>query len=285
MEDNCKIVQDLLPTYIEKMTSDETSLFIKEHLENCAECQKIYNSMISELEKEKIEDTETIKEIKKYRRKITIIKTIIFLIVVGIIAFTIINISYKFWIVKNAYIRNTNYEAYGNFTLEEYENSIESARKHYKTYYKGNEMKKLYGDDVIEYYDGENHYYFDNDNKTYWVDENVEINHALNIDISILDEMKNIVKDGKISNIEILKFILFSKDIIIGKEGFRTKEYYIIKNYDEQKVYLDKDTFYAERITKDNKDSEKKEYRVITSNVSWQEVFKPDLSQYTLVQK
>ena len=282
MEDKCKIVQDLLPTYVEKMTSYETEVFIKEHLESCRECQKIYNSMISNLEKEEIEDTEIVKEIKKYRRKINIIKVVFFIIIFTIVFYIVGNISYKFWVVKNAYIRNTNYEAYGNFRIEEYEESIESARKHYITYYKGNEMKKLYGDEVIEYYDGENYYYFDNENKTYWVDEKAKINSTLNIDISALDEMKSIVQNNKISNFEILKFVL-SNDIVIQKEGFRTKEYYIIKNFNGQKVYLDKDTFYAERIEK-SKD-EKREYRVTTSNVSWQEVFKPDFSKYTLIEK
>ncbi len=41
----CKIVQDLLPNYIENLTSNETSEFIKGHLDNCKECNEIYNKM------------------------------------------------------------------------------------------------------------------------------------------------------------------------------------------------------------------------------------------------
>ena len=37
---NCKIVQDLLPNYIEKLTNDETNKYIEEHLKECSECQK-----------------------------------------------------------------------------------------------------------------------------------------------------------------------------------------------------------------------------------------------------
>ena len=36
---NCKIVQDLLPNYIEKLTSDETNIFIEKHLKECEDCK------------------------------------------------------------------------------------------------------------------------------------------------------------------------------------------------------------------------------------------------------
>ena len=44
MESKCKIVQDLLPTYIESLTSEETTNFIEEHLNSCNECKKIYDN-------------------------------------------------------------------------------------------------------------------------------------------------------------------------------------------------------------------------------------------------
>ncbi|MFR5683809.1 MAG: hypothetical protein ACLUD1_07125 [Clostridia bacterium] len=46
----CIIIQDLLPNYIEKLTSDETKQYSKEHLKRCQKCQKILKNM-----KEKIE--------------------------------------------------------------------------------------------------------------------------------------------------------------------------------------------------------------------------------------
>ena len=39
---NCKIVQDLLPNYIEKLTTEETNQFIEEHLKECDECKKSF---------------------------------------------------------------------------------------------------------------------------------------------------------------------------------------------------------------------------------------------------
>ena len=34
---DCKIVQDLLPNYIENLTNEETNHFIEEHLKECPE--------------------------------------------------------------------------------------------------------------------------------------------------------------------------------------------------------------------------------------------------------
>ena len=31
----CNLVKDLLPNYIDKVTSNETNVFIEEHLKNC----------------------------------------------------------------------------------------------------------------------------------------------------------------------------------------------------------------------------------------------------------
>ena len=41
---DCKIVQDLLPNYIENLTNEETNKFIDEHLKECNECQKIFEA-------------------------------------------------------------------------------------------------------------------------------------------------------------------------------------------------------------------------------------------------
>ena len=38
MEKECSIVRDLLPLYFENMLSEDTAVFVKEHLENCSDC-------------------------------------------------------------------------------------------------------------------------------------------------------------------------------------------------------------------------------------------------------
>lgn len=290
MENNCKIVQDLLPTYIENLTSEETTKFIEEHLNTCFECKKVHDNMKESIKNEEIENTETIKKIKKYKRRIRLIKTIFVLALLAFPIYFIGNTVFKFYVIKNAYVRNTNYKNFESFTVEYYDESVERYENHYTTYYKDDIMKKYYGDDPIEFYDGEKHYFFDNENMTYWVKEE-KVNTTLNIDISILDGMENIIKEnGKISNLAILKFVIFQDDLeIIANSAFREKPYYLV-TCNGERIYLDSDTFYAERlIEKENENGKRREkayeYRVRTANVGWREIQLPDLSKYKLIEK
>lgn len=38
MKKECSIVRDVLPLYLENMVSEDTAVFVKEHLENCSDC-------------------------------------------------------------------------------------------------------------------------------------------------------------------------------------------------------------------------------------------------------
>lgn len=42
---NCNVIRDLMPLYIDGCCCEESNLIVKEHLENCDECKKIYESM------------------------------------------------------------------------------------------------------------------------------------------------------------------------------------------------------------------------------------------------
>lgn len=45
----CRIVEELIPIYIEDLTGKEVSEFIEEHLEKCEECKDIYIKMKSDI--------------------------------------------------------------------------------------------------------------------------------------------------------------------------------------------------------------------------------------------
>ena len=45
MKNECNIVRDLLPLYIENMASPESAQFVEAHLSKCPECNKLYFSM------------------------------------------------------------------------------------------------------------------------------------------------------------------------------------------------------------------------------------------------
>ncbi len=76
MKHECKIVQDMLPLYLENMVRDETAAFIKEHLDGCPQCSAELESMKSgkEMKQEgkktaSITEDEIVKAIKSVRKK------------------------------------------------------------------------------------------------------------------------------------------------------------------------------------------------------------------------
>lgn len=48
-ETKCNVVNDLLPLYMDELTSEETNSFIKKHLEECPDCQNEYRTLKAEL--------------------------------------------------------------------------------------------------------------------------------------------------------------------------------------------------------------------------------------------
>lgn len=99
---DCKIVQDLLPNYIEKLTNEETNLFIKEHLKECNGCQKVLENMQKELNVDSNKrDKREVKYIKKYSKKLRVLEITIILIL--LIALGVM--TYYYVCFRNSYIR------------------------------------------------------------------------------------------------------------------------------------------------------------------------------------
>ena len=46
---NCMIVQDLLPNYIDRITTEETNIFIEKHIKECIKCKQIFENMSQDL--------------------------------------------------------------------------------------------------------------------------------------------------------------------------------------------------------------------------------------------
>ena len=42
---DCKIVQDLLPNYIDNLTTKESNEFIENHIKECEDCKKVFENM------------------------------------------------------------------------------------------------------------------------------------------------------------------------------------------------------------------------------------------------
>ena len=69
----CEIIRDLLPLYIDNLTSEVSNEAIRSHLEECAECKKYYSEMNGEIETEETveinaEEQKDIDVLKTFRR-------------------------------------------------------------------------------------------------------------------------------------------------------------------------------------------------------------------------
>lgn len=83
----CEVVQDLMPNYIDELTSEVTTNAVKEHMETCRECRAVYSRMTGEVPMEKIEGSKDAAEIdflKKTnkRQKINMGRTILVTVLV-----------------------------------------------------------------------------------------------------------------------------------------------------------------------------------------------------------
>ena len=130
---DCNFVKDLLPNYIDKVTSNETNIFIEEHLKNCDECRKSFEKMSEEMKVDyKSKDSKKIHIFRKINNKIRFLKTIIFLI---LFIFIIIFIR-KLVIINN--IENmaskVNYSNYSKIMVETTEKYISKVE-----YYQNND--------------------------------------------------------------------------------------------------------------------------------------------------
>lgn len=67
---DCKIVQDLLPNYIENLTCDETNEYIRNHIAKCPKCAKVLNNMDAEIEIEPLNQDKEIKYLKGIRKRV-----------------------------------------------------------------------------------------------------------------------------------------------------------------------------------------------------------------------
>ena len=83
---DCKIVQDLLPNYLEKLTNEETNYFIEEHLKGCSECQSLLEEMKKQFsvnfEKRDNQDVEYIKKFKTKMSNLKLFATVMLIIAV-----------------------------------------------------------------------------------------------------------------------------------------------------------------------------------------------------------
>lgn len=83
---DCKIVRDLLPSYIDDLTDEVTNEFINEHIGDCPACAKFLKEMNGEIKLDVINQEKEIKYLKKIRRRVKQTIAIVSLIVIIVAA-------------------------------------------------------------------------------------------------------------------------------------------------------------------------------------------------------
>ena len=117
MKRECSIVRDVLPLYFENMVSEDTAVFVKEHLENCSDCaaeleclksgKKIDKAETSEREN----DTNVITAVKKkIAKRIFKIVGVVCLVFVVILSAILLYIGISYPVTKDSISLSTKTE-------------------------------------------------------------------------------------------------------------------------------------------------------------------------------
>lgn len=91
---SCAIAKDLLPNYIEKLTSEETNRAMEEHLRNCTDCTMERDAMMRYVETDKAPEILKMKNYLKKTKTMYLLKGIFLALgVIGIIVTFIVDIA------------------------------------------------------------------------------------------------------------------------------------------------------------------------------------------------
>lgn len=256
---DCKIIQDLLPNYVDKLTTQESNEFIENHLKECSECNKIFENMKKDLnvEDEK-KDKKVINFIKKYNKKMRIFKLIILLIVA----------TYLFSILRNTVIivsllnKSNNREITSSYSINykivtTYGISDISSIVTEDVYIRQHNFLFLDGrkNNIIEYCEGDtSEYYIERSNGK----KIAMLNHEKG---GILELKPEECFLGRSENIKSLIRNIFKSSIIKVKDEYlRDNDRYYISNYEWSTygpcdIYVDIETGEICKVIKINSNS------------------------------
>ncbi len=82
----CSVVRDLLPTYVEHLTDEETERLVKNHLQSCRDCAAIYRDMTGAepVVIEEQAEVDYLKKVHRSRRRLTVAAALLTLLLAGV---------------------------------------------------------------------------------------------------------------------------------------------------------------------------------------------------------
>ena len=293
---DCKIVQDLLPNYIDKLTSNETNQYIEEHINDCKDCKKILDAMQKDIQiEEKKLEKKKVKYIKKYNRRLKILKislvSIILILVILFITFPgknmmiIASLKDKFKVYDdksdNVYIKITYYG-----------NDIPNVT--YDNYYKDGITKSIMTNAEANvkwiqynYQDQEKLYVESPESKTLQIDDSTENVYTLSPLLSVIyyDSIRQLFEmsmNCKISTVE-----LNGKECYVISNAFNNEE-------TQTRCYIEKDTGLLVKMVQRTIPQEQRydtydkivvtEFEYSFGTVTDEDMQEPDATEYTLIE-
>ncbi len=250
----CKIIQDLLPNYIENLTTKETKVYIEEHLEKCQSCKQVLERMKQEFNLNITKkDNREVKYIKKFNKKINILKLIISLILVVFIILTARKVIIISSLSKNAEntINTSNYHTVTySYYLEDYSKtevfSLGDKKKIITTQRKDNGINK------ITIFARKNESSSENDKKYIAniyrevkdeKDGKIEKVVNLNQEIEIFVNPQNVTKTENYLQLFVYSILSSVKDTTFnGEECYYISNFKSVNNNLEEGMYVNKST-------------------------------------------
>ncbi len=279
MKNECEIIGDLLPNYIENLLTKETNEYVENHISSCSQCKQKLELMKEEkIKKEnrsKREEKADFEHLKKYRKKFLLLKVCAMAFAI-IVLFMVISFVIKYIKINNIF-DNANTTKQELLQLENYSIYTTSHRINYKT------------SEEMTYY--EEYYYKDGKYKE--VSKTIAINAKFDgateglaygevdskEEMSINEEQKEIVKYTtnyiqvpKLRNINYMyisiDFYLKELNSFVGiylksglalhnnlrVERFQGKECYVLRTENKNsynEIWIDKETFIPIRAVQD----------------------------------
>ena len=281
-EKECKIVKDLLPNYIENLTSEETSNFISNHIGECKECNKVYLDMKTSISaNSNAKSNKEVKYLKKYNQKLQVLKVILILVIAifiiragrnAIIVLNLTNKAEKFESSDCYYKKTTIYD-------DQQLTFIQIYNKGKNGYCAMQTINSDQNDIIKEYKKG--------NSKNVYAENEYSKNVYLNSNSTFLEDFGTINYLNKMSTLEFLQIVLTSNiksKICNGKECYYIAEYY--------SSYIDKETGLLVRNTtaatiSPNGDTTDNiiDYRYSFDDFNDKIFEEPDISEYKIIEE
>lgn len=295
---DCKIIKDLFPSYIDGLTNEETNQYIEEHLNNCEKCKTVLEDMKKELELATMQkDSKEIEYIKKFNKKMKLLKTIILVILlIFLLSYArkmliVLNLNNKlseYANLTNYYVKSLNFTGAAEImtVLENYKKedkyirrikSLSETSKNNRTEYYNGEILNSYNE--VEFMEKDEEYVSRktamlNDNNAIYAPEipnAIDISHPLNF---ILMPLFSSITSEKCNGKDCYRIVLYSFGDSDGSIYYIEKETgLLLRSIGVSTMFADVDSERYDMIT----DYQYK-FDVVTEN----DFIEPDINEYEI---